>query len=80
MQQDAEECWSQLMTTLSRKLPQVPGIAAPPSTETTTTTTTTSAPSSSSSSSSSSPSAALETKSAISDLFVGTLESSYVPY
>eukprot|EP00026_Physarum_polycephalum_P006141 Phypoly_transcript_06182.p1 GENE.Phypoly_transcript_06182~~Phypoly_transcript_06182.p1 ORF type:complete len:436 (+),score=74.70 Phypoly_transcript_06182:263-1570(+) len=59
MQQDAEECWSQLLTTLSRKVPQVPGIAAP----------TTPAGASSSSST-------IGDKSAISDLFMGTMDSS----
>jgi len=67
MQQDAEECWSQLLTTLSRKVPQVPGIEAPPAP----------ADSSSSSSAPSSSSGAIgDNKSAISDLFMGTMESS----
>jgi len=60
MQQDAEECWSQLMTTLSRKVPQVPGITAAPA----------------ASSSASSSSSGISDKSAISDLFMGTMESS----
>lgn len=66
MQQDAEECWSQLLTTLSRKVPQVPGIEAPPAT----------ADPSASSSSSSSSGAIGDNKSAIADLFMGTMESS----
>lgn len=62
MQQDAEECWSQLLTTLSRKVPQVPGIAPAPA-----------------ASSSSSSSSGIGDKSAISDLFMGTMESRFVP-
>ncbi len=62
MQQDAEECWSQLLTILSRKVPQVPGIAAAPSAPAAT-----------------GGSALGDNKSAISDLFMGSMEQRYTP-
>ena len=69
MQQDAEECWSQLLAVLSRKVPRVPGIAD-----------SSSAPVAGASSSSSSSGAIGDNKSAISDLFMGTMDSRHDIY